>query len=260
MVIRLFVYSLFALLLTIAPVRAEEAHEGHPHTPGHAESQDWSFEGMFGTYDRAALRRGFEVYRQVCAACHSMDRLYYRNLTDLGYSEDQVKAIAADYLVTDGPNDEGEMFERQARPSDHFKAPFANKQAAMYANNGAYPPDMSLLAKARHGGADYIYGILTGYGEPPAGVELLPGQHWNSTMHGNIIAMAPPVSDGMVSYEDGTEGTLDNYARDVAQFLAWAAEPQMEARKRTGLKALIFLLVFSFVMYGVKKKVWKDVH
>lgn len=253
MSIRTFACSLLTLTVLALPAYAGGGE-------AHVEKQHWSFKGMFGTYDRAALQRGFEVYRQVCASCHSMNLVSYRNLAALGYSGDQVKAIASEYTVMDGPNDEGDMFERQARPSDHFKAPFANKKAAMYANNGAYPPDMSLLAKARHGGADYIYGILTGYEEPPADVTLQPGQYWNKAMPGHIIAMAQPVSDGMVSYEDGTEGTLHNYAHDVATFLTWAAEPQMEERKQMGVRAVIFLLVFAFIMYGVKKKIWQGAH
>ena len=252
MSVRKLACSLFAFAALSLPAHASEST--------HAPSQHWSFEGMFGTYDRAALQRGFEVYRQVCASCHSLDLLSYRNLEEIGYSPDQVKAIASEYNVMDGPNEEGEMFERPARPSDRIKAPFANKQAAMYANNGAYPPDMSLLVKARHGGVDYIYGILTGYGEAPEGTELMTGQHWNKVMSGHIIAMAQPISDGMVSYEDGTEGTLHQYAMDVSTFLTWASEPQMEARKKMGVRALIFLLVFTFIMYGVKKRVWRDMH
>lgn len=250
--IRKLVCSLFALAALSAPAFASEG--------AHTEKQHWSFQGMFGTYDRASLQRGFEVYRQVCASCHSLNLLSYRNLEDLGYSPDQVKAIASEYNVMDGPNDEGEMFERPARPSDRFKAPFANVKAAMYANNGAAPPDMSLLAKARHGGADYIYGILTGYEEAPEGTELMSGQYWNKAMPGHIIAMAQPVSDGMVSYEDGTEGTLNQYAMDVATFLTWASEPHMEVRKQMGVRAIIFLLIFAFIMYGVKKRVWRDIH
>lgn len=240
-----------------------EAHEheasgGHqgPKLPDH----DWSFEGPFGTYDRAALQRGFQVYKEVCSACHSMDRLSYRNLTALGYSEAEVKAIAADATVTDGPNEEGEMFERPARPSDRFKAPYANIETAKYANNGAYPPDLSLIAKARKGGADYIHAILTGYEEPPAGKELLPGQNWNRYMPGNVIAMPPPLMAGQVAYGDGTEGTVSQYASDVAQFLTWASEPHMEERKRTGLKAVMFLLVFAGVLYAAKRKIWANVH
>lgn len=250
--IRKSALSLFVLCALSLPAYAGEGE--------HLTHQHWSFQGMFGTYDRAALQRGFEVYRQVCSSCHSLNLLSYRNLTELGYSEDQAKAIASEYTVTDGPNDEGDMFDRPARLSDHFKAPFANKKAAAYANNGAVPPDMSLLVKARHGGADYVYGILTGYEEAPEGTTLMTGQHWNKTMPGHIIAMAQPITDGMVSYEDGTPGTLDQYARDVATFLSWASEPKMEARKQMGVRAIIFLSIFVFIMYGVKKRVWRDVH
>lgn len=245
---------LFCLFLLHAAAPAAAA-EGEA-----APRQDWSFDGILGTYDRAALQRGYKIYSQVCAACHSMDRLYYRNLTGLGYSEAQIKAIAANYTVMAGPNDEGEMFERPALPSDRFVSPYPNKQAAMYANNGAMPPDMSLLAKARANGPDHIYGIITGYHEAPEGTELLPGQYWNQYMPGHIIAMAPPLADGMVAYEDGTPETVSQYAKDVAHFLAWAAEPQMEQRKRTGLKAFLFLLVFTGLMYAVKRKVWAKVH
>ncbi len=238
-----------------APAAAEASH-GEAHLP----DVKWSFDGPFGTYDRAALQRGFQVYTQVCSTCHSMKRLSYRNLTALGYSEAEVKAIAASHTVQDGPNDEGEMFDRPGLPSDHFVSPFPNAKAAAYANNGATPPDMSLLAKARHGGASYIYGILIGYGEPPAGHTLLDGQHWNKYMPGNIIAMPQPIQDGQVAYEDGSPQTVDQYARDVSAFLTWAAEPHMEDRKRTGLKALMFLLVFTGIMYAVKKKVWANAH
>ncbi|MGZ9109280.1 MAG: cytochrome c1 [Micavibrio sp.] len=222
--------------------------------------QKWSFNGIFGTYDRAALQRGFQVYKEVCAACHSMSRLAYRNLEDLGYSEAEIKAIAADATITDGPNDEGEMFDRPGRPSDAFKAPYPNVQAAKSVNNGAYPPDLSLISKSRHGGADYIYAILTGYEEPPANRELMPGQSWNKAMAGNIIAMPAPLSAGQVAYGDGADQSVDQYASDVAQFLTWASEPKMEVRKRTGVKVFLFLLVFTAVMYAVKRKIWADLH
>lgn len=220
----------------------------------------WSFDGIFGTYDRAAMQRGFQVYKEVCSACHSMSRLAYRNLADLGYSEGEIKAIAADVVVADGPNDEGDMFERPGRPSDPFKSPYANVQQAKYANNGAYPPDLSLIAKARHGGANYIHAILTGYEDPPANKEILPGQYWNTAMNGNILAMPPPLNAGQVTYSDGTAESVDQYARDVAHFLTWAAEPHMEQRKRTGVKVFLFLLVFTGVMYAVKRKTWLKVH
>lgn len=243
-------------VLVVMPIAAANAAGDAVH----AEEQDWHFSGPFGTYDRAALQRGLKVYRNVCAACHSMKRVAFRNLEALGYDEGQIKAIAAEYTVIDGPDDEGEMFERPARPSDRFPSPYANDNAAKYANNGALPPDLSLIAKARHGGADYIYGILTGYEEPPEGKTLLEGQHWNKIMPGHVIAMAEPLSDDIVAYEDETPQTKSQYAKDVAEFLTWAAEPEMEDRKRTGIKVIIFLIVFAGLMYGIKKKIWADVH
>ena len=200
----------------------------------------FSFEGPLGTYDKAALQRGLMVYRNVCSACHSLKRVAYRNLEALGYSEDQIKTIAGEYTVMDGPNDEGEMFERPARPSDRFKSPFANEKAAAAANGGALPPDLSLITKARHGGADYVYSLLTGYAEPPHGMEIAEGKHYNKAMDGNVIAMAAPLSDGAVAYEDGTPQIVSQYAKDVATFLTWAAEPEMEHRKQMGVKVLLF--------------------
>ena len=251
-------YSIFIFLMVLtigfgagSAVAAESSHK-IPH-------QHWSFDGVFGTYDRGALQRGFQVYTQVCAACHSMKHLSYRNLSALGYSEAEVKAIAAQNTVMDGPDDEGEMFERPMKPSDKFKNPYENDKQARYANNGALPPDLSLITKARHGGADYIYALLTGYEEAPEGETLGAGQHWNKYMSGNKIAMAAPLSDDMVGYEDGTPATLDQYARDVSHFLTWAAEPEMEVRKRTGIKVFIFLLIFAGIMYATKRKIWAAV-
>jgi ubiquinol-cytochrome c reductase cytochrome c1 subunit len=241
----------------------EEHHEEEGGGHGHVDlpKVDWSSNGIFGTYDRASLQRGFQVYREVCSACHSMNRVSYRDLAALGYSEGEIKAIAASYMITDGPNDDGEMFERAGRPSDHFKAPYPNENAAKSVNNGALPADLSLIAKARKGGPDYIHAILTGYTQAPAGKELLPGQHWNKYMSGNIIAMPAPLIDGQVAYEDtNTPQTVDQYAKDVAHFLEWAAEPKMEVRKQTGLKAFLFLLVFTGVAYGVKRKIWSSLH
>lgn len=245
-----------ALLLLANPVT------GHANEAGGHELIDvpFPFEGPMGTYDKAALQRGLQVYRQVCAGCHSLKRVAFRNLTELGYSEAQVKAIAAEYTVMDGPNDDGEMFERAARPSDHFKPPFANDKAAAAANNGAIPPDLSLITKARHGGADYVFNILTGYKPAPEGMALNDNQHYNIAKDGNILAMAPPLSDGAVTYEDGSPQTVEQYAKDVASFLTWTAEPEMEARKRMGMKVIIFLTIFAGLMYAVKRKIWSKVH
>ncbi len=244
-----------AALTMISPV-AFAAGGGEP-----LPDQDWSFEGPTGTYDRAALQRGYKIYREVCAACHGMDLLYYRNLSALGYNENQIKNIAAEYIYEDGPNEEGDMFERPGLPSDPFKNPYENEKQAAYANNNAIPPDLSLMAKARAGGPDYIYALLVGYEDhAPHGKELLTGQYWNKYKDGNVIAMAPPLVDGQVQYEDGTPQTLDQYSRDIAHFLMWAADPYMETRKQTGIKVILFLLVFAGIMYALKKKTWKDAH
>jgi ubiquinol-cytochrome c reductase cytochrome c1 subunit len=242
---------------------SHEADGAAAHGGGHGsnlEHHDWHFSGMFGSYDRAALQRGLKVYREVCAACHSLKRVYFRNLEALGYDEGQIKNIASQYSVTDGPNDEGEMFDRPGLPSDHFVSPYPNDNAAKSVNNGALPPDLSLITKARHHGPDHVYGILNGYAQPPAGTTLLPNQYWNKHMPGNIIAMAPPLSDGQVAYEDDVPQTVDQYSRDVVEFLAWAADPYLEDRKRTGIKVLIFLAVFAGIMYAVKRRIWANLH
>ena len=241
---------------------AESSHAaaaGAHHAPA-LPKQDWAFDGAFGSYDRASLQRGFQVYKQVCAACHGMKRVAYRNLSALGYSEDQIKSVAAEYTMTDGPNDEGDMFDRPGRPSDHFKNPYANDNQAKATNNGALPPDLSLIVKARVGGPDYVYAILTGYEEAPAGTELAAGQHWNKYMAGNKIAMPAPLIEGAVAYEDGSPTTVEQYSHDVVQFLAWAGEPELEVRKQTGIKVILFLIVFAGLMYGVKRKIWSRVH
>lgn len=230
------------------------------HAVAHPPRLHWSFEGMFGTYDQAALQRGLKVYREVCSACHSLKRVYFRNFEALGYDEGQVKAIASEYNITDGPNDEGEMFDRPGRPSDRFPSPYANENAAKAANNGALPPDLSLIIKARHDGPNYVHALLNGYEAAPAHVTLLPGQNWNKYMPGNVIAMAPPLLDGQVAYEDGSPQVVEQYAADVVQFLSWASDPSMQLRKRTGLAVLIFLAVFAGIMYAYKRKIWSDVH
>jgi ubiquinol-cytochrome c reductase cytochrome c1 subunit len=251
-----FILTLFSVSAVMGASPAAFAAEGGT-APEH---QHWHFDGPFGQYDKAALQRGFLVYRQVCSACHSMDKLSYRNLEGIGYDDSQVKAIAQEYTVIDGPNDEGEMFERPAIPSDRFVSPFPNEQAAKASNGGAMPPDLSLIAHARHGGADYVYSLLAkGYVEPHGDVTLLPGQYYNEYMAGHVIAMAPPLSDGLVAYPDGSPERVEQYAKDVAEFLQWAADPHMEARKSAGLSVMIFLAMFSLVFFLAKKKVWKNV-
>lgn len=242
---------LFAAAVFAAPAMANEGVE-YPKI-------EWHQSGPFGTFDRAQLQRGFQVYKQVCAACHSMRQLSYRNLEALGYDEGQVKAIASEYMVTDGPNDQGEMFERAARPSDKFKSPFANEQAARAANGGALPKDLSLMVKARHGREDYVHALLTGYTQPPEGFTVPEGMHYNKYFEGHLIGMPAPLVEGAVSYADGTEASVDQMAKDVATFLAWAAEPEMETRKKMGMQVILFLAVFSVVMYLAKKEVWKKI-
>ncbi len=242
-----------ALMLGASSVQAAEGNK--------PPSRDWSFHGMFGTFDRGAVQRGFQVYQEVCAACHSLKLVAYRNLSGIGLGPDQIKAIAAEFEVTDGPNDEGEMFQRPAKPSDRFVKPFANDNAARAANNGALPPDLSLIAKARKGGADYLHALLAGYKEePPAGVKLGEGMNYNVYFPGNQIAMAPPVADDAVEYADGTKATADQITSDVVTFLAWAAEPELEVRKRMGIKVLLFLIVLTAMLYALKRQVWSDQH
>lgn len=245
---------LFTLLGLVAVSPAYAA--GDAPVPPH---QDWSFNGYNGTFDKGSLQRGYQVYKQVCSACHGMKRISFRNLAALGYSEEEVKALAAEYTVVDGPNDEGEMFERAARPSDAFPSPYENDETARYANNGALPPDLSLIVKARPHGADYIYGLLTGYEEHHGEEEMPAGQYWNKYMAGHKIAMAPPLSDDMVPYEDGTATTAEQYSKDVTNFLAWAAEPELEQRKRIGVKVILYLLIFAGIMLAVKRKIWSSI-
>ncbi len=241
--------------------------------------ESWSFAGPFGTYDRGQLQRGLKIYKEVCSACHSMNLVTFRTLEELGYSDAQVKSFAAEYTVQDGPNADGEMFERPGIPSDHFPSPFPNQAAAAAANNGAAPPDFSLIAKARgvergfptfifdiftqyaESGPDYIHSLLMGYDHtPPAGMEIAEGTHYNPHfIAGKSLAMAKPLSDGQVTYDDGTPETLDQYSRDVSAFLMWAAEPHLEARKQTGFMVLTFLLLFAGLVYLTKRKVWSQV-
>jgi ubiquinol-cytochrome c reductase cytochrome c1 subunit len=246
-----------AAAIVLAGLQAGAAQAAEGTAP---PARDWSFSGIFGQFDRNALRRGFQVYREVCSGCHSLRLIAFRNLEALGYGEDEIKAIAAEYTVEDGPDDEGEMFERPALPADRIPAPFPNDKAAAAANNGATPPDLSLMIKARNGGADYLHALLIGYSDPPEGVELLDVQSYNLYFPGNVTAMAPPLEEDIVEYGDGTPATVEQMAADVTSFLAWAAEPELEERKRMGIKVVLFLLVFTGVLYAAKRKVWADLH
>lgn len=269
-----------------APHAEGEAHAAnHEAEPAHfpirpPREESWSFAGPFGTYDKGQLQRGLKVYKEVCAACHSMNLVPFRALEHLGYSEAQVKAFAAEYTIPK-MGDDGEMADQPGVPSDYFPSPFPNPEAAAAANGGAAPPDMSLLAKARgvtrgfpqfvidiftgyqESGPDYIHSLLTGYDEtPPAGMEIAEGTHYNPYfINGKALAMAPPLSDDQVTYEDGSPQTVDQYARDVSAFLMYVAEPHLEERKKTGFRVLMFLLVFGAMVYLVKRKVWaKEAH
>jgi len=223
---------------------------------------DWSFKGFFGTFDRASLQRGYQVYTEVCASCHSMSYLSYRNLAEKGgpeFSKEEAKSIASNFEVIDGPNDDGEMFTRPAKLSDKFVNPYKNDKEAISSNGGAYPPDMSVLVKARSGGADYIYSLLLGYEDPPSEVSLDDGVYYNIYMYGNKIKMPNPLSDGLIEYNDGTEATEQQMAKDVVTFLAWAAEPHLEERHKIGFKVIIYLIILSALAYFSMKRLWSRI-
>jgi ubiquinol-cytochrome c reductase cytochrome c1 subunit len=247
------------LALTAALMLAAPAPVSAAETP---PRQSWSWSGPFGLFDRAQLQRGYKVYREACAACHGMELLAFRNLSEPGgpeFSEAAVQVIAAEHHIVDGPDEFGDMFERPGVASDRFPSPFPNEQAARAANNGAYPPDLSVMAKAREGGTNYLYALLTGYQDPPPGVEMRAGMYYNPYFHGEQIAMPQPFSDGQIAYDDGTPETIENYARDVTAFMMWAAEPKMEARKRIGFQVMIYLVVFAGLLYFSKRKLWREV-
>lgn len=258
----------------------------------HPKQMVWSFDGAFGTFDRAAVQRGFQVYKEVCSSCHAMKHMSYRNLGqkdgpfeyvrigdelkryDNPNDNPVIKAIAAEYTVQDGPDEAGDMFDRPGRPSDKFVKPFANDNAARASNGGALPPDLSLIIKARHDGANYVYSLLTGYVEAPAGLTVLDGKHYNPYFPGDIsanwtgkghaplggfIGMAPPIADDQVTYSDGTKATKEQIAHDVVTFLAWASEPKMEERKRMGFAVLVFLGVLALLLYGSYRTLWRNI-
>jgi ubiquinol-cytochrome c reductase cytochrome c1 subunit len=245
----------FSAFVHLAPVSAAEEVE--------LEKQDWSFSGIFGTYDRGALQRGYQVYQQVCAACHSINLMSYRNLSQPGgpeFTKAQVKALAAEADVQDGPNDDGEMFDRPGRPSDRFVSPFPNEEAARAANEGAFPLDLSMIVKARRDGANYLYSLLTGYEEEaPDGIEVREGMNYNPYFTGGQIAMPPPLSEEAVEYSDGTKPTVENMAKDVVTFLTWVSEPKMEERKTLGFKVLIYLIILAGLLYATTRKLWSGI-
>ena len=260
---------------TLQDARAAEASDKPPE-------QHWSFHGPFGTFDRGALQRGLKVYKEVCSGCHGLSYVAFRNLEEPGgpgYTTAQVVALASDYKIKDGPNDQGEMFERAGRPADYFPSPFPNEEAARAANGGAAPPDLSLITKAlsyergfpqfifdfftqyQEQGPDYVAAILQGFEEkPPAGVTIANGSYYNKYFPGHAIKMPPPLTDGQVAYDDGSPATVAQYSKDVATFLMWAAEPHMEARKRLGVQVFVFLIIFATLMGFTKRKVWSKVH
>jgi len=252
---RIILTILISAITTLSYADSQHSHEANTEYL----KTDWSFQGIFGTFDRASLQRGYQVYQEVCAGCHSVQHLSYRNLSEEGgpeFSIEEAKAIAAQFEVEDGPNTDGEMFMRPARLSDKFVNPYPNVQASTAANDGAYPPDMSVLAKARAGGADYIYSLLLGYEETPSGFELDDGVYYNKYMAGNKIKMSAPLMDGIVEYADGTEATTAQMSKDVTTFLVWASEPHLEAQHRMGFKAIIYLIILLTLVYMSKQKVW----
>lgn len=267
------------LTLSAAPALASGGG-GHPLRNG-----GFSFDGPFGTFNQGQLQRGYKVYREVCSSCHSMKLVSFRNLGDKGgpfYNEKYpnsndnpwVKAIAKEFEVADIDSETGDAIKRPATSADRFPSPFPNEAAARASNGGAFPPDMSLLAKARTGGPDYIHAIVTGYKNPPAGLKVGPGQHYNPYMPGDLaaywsgdhahvppggfIAMAPPLTEGGMTFDDGTKATIDQQARDVSAFLMWAAEPKLEERKQTGFAVMIYLILFAGLLYASYRKVWKN--
>ena len=251
--IKLFYILTFFFLSTVSSFSAEKVDY---------LKTDWSFKGLFGKFDRGSLQRGYQVYTEVCAACHSMKYLSYRNLGEKGgpeFSEAETKAIAASFEVLDGPNADGEMFTRPAKLSDKFVMPYENVKAAQAANGGAYPPDMSVLVKARGGGVDYIYSLLQGYEDAPSGMTLDDGVHYNKYMYGNKIKMPKVLSDELVVYNDGTSATEEQMAKDIVSFLMWAAEPHLETRHKMGFKAIVYLIILTVLVYFSMKRIWSRI-
>jgi len=248
-------YFLFVLVSSIMASYSSFSASSKINYP----EQNWSFSGLFGIFDKSSAQRGFQVYREVCSGCHGMRLMSYRNLSALGYNENELKALAAQFEVKDGPNDDGEFFTRPGRPSDKFVSPYENENAGRAANGGAYPPDLSLIVKARPDGANYLHALLIGYEEAPKGVKVPDGMYYNKYYSGNLIAMPQPLYEDGVDYFDGTKASEKQMAKDVTAFLAWAAEPEMEERKKLGVTVVLFLFIFSLLAYFSMKQVWAPV-
>lgn len=246
---------LFASLVGLAlPLSQAGAAEGV-----HLPEYEWEHHGVFGTFDRAAAQRGLQVYQQVCASCHGLKRVAFRTLEGIGFTEDEVKAIAEQYYITDGPDEFGEMFERPGKPSDYFPSPYPNEEAARAANGGGLPPDLSVIVKARVGFEDYITALLVGYEEPPPDFDLMPGMSYNKYFPGHQIMMPQMIWEYGVEYVDGTEATALQQAKDVTTFLAFAAEPTLEYRKELGVRTILFLLVLAALLFATKRAIWANV-
>ena len=249
--IKKFFFIIFSFFFLIPNLFAEEAMS--------LKKQNWSFEGIFGRYDNSTLQRGLQIYQEVCSACHGMKRLRFRELRDLGFTNDQIKQYAKTFEILDGPNELGEMFLRPGEPSDTFVSPYKNKEKAKASFNGSYPPDLSLLTKAIKNGPDYIYSLLIGYEDPPKEFKLTDGLYYNPYYDGKVIAMPPPLYDNAIEYIDGTNASLDQLSYDIVHFLNWAAEPKLQQRKSLGLKVLLFLIVLTLLLYVTMKEIWSRI-
>lgn len=252
---------IFLLLFSnLALANKVEVNEDDATYALHPKKMKWEFDGIFGRFDRASIQRGYKVYREVCSACHAMKQLSFRNLNQIGFNENEIKQIASEYLVSDGPNDEGEMFERAGLPSDKFVSPYVNEQSARSANGGAYPPDLSLIIKARHDGANYVYSLLTGYKDAPDGFNLASGKNYNQYFEGRQISMPSPIiEDQQVEYRDGTYSSKEQMIIDVVNFLHFSAEPEMENRKKMGVRTMIFLAILLVILVMAKRAIWQKV-
>jgi ubiquinol-cytochrome c reductase cytochrome c1 subunit len=254
------IFLSFIFIASAAFANADGEHDALSTAAKHPRQLKWEFDGIFGRFNQASIQRGYQVYKEVCSACHSLKRVSYRNLSEIGFSEAEIKQIAAEYSVSDGPNEDGDMFDRPALPSDKFVGPYANENAARSANGGALPPDLSLIVKARHDGPNYIYSLLNGYEDAPDGFAMTQGKNYNPYFEGRQISMPVPIADdGQVEYKDGTYATKEQMTIDVVNFLQWASEPEMEHRKKMGVRTVVFLAILLIILLAAKKAVWKNI-